>query len=76
MSPSKPTTFLTKMAGRSKKSQNARRAAAVGFSAKKSKREKLAHTGSGELLKDVARYKHQKGFTQAVRVASKMQDFM
>ena len=76
MSPSKPSTFLAKMAGRSKKSKNARRAAAVGFSAKKSKREMLAHTGSGELLKDVCKFKHQKGFTQAVRVASKMEDFM
>jgi hypothetical protein len=42
----------------------------------KSKRQKLAHTGSGVRLDAVLRFKYQKGFTQAVRVPLKMKDLL
>ncbi|GMH67839.1 hypothetical protein TrST_g13520 [Triparma strigata] len=76
VTPPKATTFLTSLAGLSKKAKNARRAASVGFAERKSKSKKLSHSGSGELLDHVIKFKHQKGFTQAVRVSSKMEDFM
>ncbi|GMI18285.1 hypothetical protein TrLO_g2779 [Triparma laevis f. longispina] len=76
VTPPKATTFLTGLAGISKKAKNARRAASVGFAEKKAKSKKLSHSGSGELLDQVIKFKHQKGFTQAVRISSKMGDFM
>jgi hypothetical protein len=41
-----------------------------------SKRLKLCHSGSGEFLCNVARYKFQKGFTQAVRHPVKLIDLL
>lgn len=66
------TNFLGIGASQAKAAKSARRAALVGLD--RSKKVKLAHTGSGLRLSQVVRLKYVKGFTQAVRTPCRLQD--
>lgn len=65
--------FLGIGAQKAKASRTARKKALVGF---KTKRVMESHSGSGLLLKQVIRFKYQKGFTQAVRTPCRIEDFI
>lgn len=73
MSPTN-VNFLGIAAKKGKAAKSARRAAALGLN-RSSKKQKLAHSGSGFLLSHVVRMKYVKGFTQAVRTPCRMNDF-
>jgi chromosome transmission fidelity protein 18 len=64
--------FLGIGAKRAKQAQSARKKAAVGLTS--SKKNKLAHTGSGFRLNQVIRLRYVKGFTQAVRTPCRQKD--
>lgn len=66
--------FLGFRAAKAKEAKSARRAATVGFD--RSKKVKLANTGSGNELSKVIRFKYQKGFTQAVRAPCQIEDLL
>ncbi len=66
--------FLGLAAKKGKAAKSARRAAALGLNRLASKKQKLAHSGSGFLLSNVVRMKYVKGFTQAVRTPCRLND--
>lgn len=66
--------FLGLAAKKGKAAKSARRAAALGLNRLSSKKQKLAHSGSGFLLSHVVRMKYVKGFTQAVRTPCRLND--
>jgi len=66
--------FLGIAAKKGKAAKSARRAAALGLNRLASKKQKLAHSGSGFLLSHVVRMKYVKGFTQAVRTPCRLND--
>jgi len=66
--------FLGIAARKGKAAKSARRVAASGLSRLSSKKQKLAHSGSGFLLSHVVRMKYVKGFTQAVRTPCRLHD--
>jgi len=66
--------FLGIAAKKGKAAKSARRAAALGLNRSSSKKQKLAHSGSGFLLTHVVRMKYVKGFTQAVRTPCRLND--
>jgi len=68
--------FLGLGAAKAKAARTARRAALVGFDRSTSKKQKLSHSGSQQMLTKVIRFKYQKGFTQAVRIPCKMEDLV
>jgi len=69
--------FLGIRAAKARAARTARKAAQVkGFQRNDSKKVKLAHTGSGVPLAEVARFKFQKGFTQAVRKPCKFEELI
>jgi len=75
----KRSCFLAIGAAKALALRTARKAARVnGFVDKRSpsKKIKLTHSGSGKPLACVVRYKYQKGFTQAIRVPCRMEDFI
>lgn len=66
--------FLGIGALKAKAAKAVRKKALVGLT--RTKTEKMAHTGSGLPLKQVIRFKYQKGFTQAVRTPCRLEDLM
>ena len=70
-----PVSFLAQKAAKAKSAKKARRAQAVGITRDKTVKVK-SHTGSGVEISEVVKFKHQKGFTQAVKIKSKMSDFV
>ena len=65
--------FLGVGAKRARQMKSARKAAAVGLGSKKNK---MAHTGSGLRLNQVIRLRYVKGFTQAVRTPCRREDIL
>lgn len=65
--------FLGVGAKRARQMKSARKAAAVGLGSKKNK---MAHTGSGLRLNEVIRLRYVKGFTQAVRTPCRREDIL
>lgn len=70
-SASSSKNFLGIGAQRAKLAKSARKAAAVGLVSKKNK---MAHTGSGFRMNQVIRLRYVKGFTQAVRTPCRQED--
>lgn len=68
-------SFLGIGASRAKAARTAKKAARVGFDRSKSK-VKISNTGSGVPLDQVMRFKHQKGFTQAIRHPCRKDDII
>ena len=66
--------FLGFQGAKAKEAKSVRRAARVGFD--RSKKVKLANTGSGVVISKVIRFKYQKGFTQAVRAPCQLEDLL
>jgi chromosome transmission fidelity protein 18 len=71
-----PKNFLGIGAQKAKAARTARQKALVGFSSSRCRLEKLSNTGSGLPLKQVIRFKYQKGFTQAVRTPCRIDELM
>lgn len=65
--------FLGIGAKRARQMKSARKAAAVGLGSKKNK---MAHTGSGFRLNQVIRLRYVKGFTQAVRTPCRQEEIL
>ena len=70
-----PKNFLGIGAQKAKAAWSARKKALVGFN-NRVRAEKLTNSGSGVPLKQVIRFKYQKGFTQAVRTLCQMEDLV
>ncbi|CAJ1930262.1 unnamed protein product [Cylindrotheca closterium] len=71
--PTNTKNFLGVGAKRARQMKSARKAAAVGLGSKKNK---MAHTGSGLQLNQVIRLRYVKGFTQAVRTPCRREDIL
>ena len=73
---SKAASFLGMGAAKVKASRTARRAGLFATPSRSDLKNAVTYSGSGAKMNQVIIFRYQKGFTQAVRVPSRMDDFI